>query len=104
MLPVNGILSYPCCAFPRNNLFTTTITTFVAARIAASTILTASSTNSMAQWVRAWDFLTCVHAVLEVGGSNPVRCTIVGPAFHATWQLAIFSPLNMPFIVNSKFI
>jgi len=58
----------------------------------------------MAWWVRAWDFLTNGHAVLEVGGSNPRRGTILGGAFHPTKQLAKFSPPNMPSIVNSNFI
>jgi len=37
--------------------------------------------------------------VLEVGSG-----TIVGGAFHPTRQLVRFSPPNMPYLVNSKFI
>jgi len=37
------------------------------------------------------------------GGSNPSLITLVG-VFHPTKQLARFSPLNMPYIANSKFI
>jgi len=51
-----------------------------------------------------WDFLTHGHAVLEVGGSNPISGTILGGVFHPTRQLARFSQPNMPSIVNSKFI
>jgi len=57
----------------------------------------------MALWVRGWDFLTHGHAVPVVGGSNPGRGTIVGGGFYLTRQLAIFSPPNMPYNVNSKF-
>jgi len=49
------------------------------------------------------DFLTHGHAVREVQGSN-AGPTIVGGVFHPTTQLAIFSPPNTPYIVNSKFV
>jgi len=42
------------------------------------------------------------HVVREVGGSNPGRGTIVGGVFHSTRQLARFSALNKPAIVNSR--
>jgi len=58
----------------------------------------------MASWVRAWDFLTPGHDVWEVRGSNPNCETIIGGVFHSTRQLARFSQLNMPYIVNSKFV
>jgi len=49
-----------------------------------------------------------VHAygnpVMEVGGSDPGRDTIVQGVFHPTRQLERFSPPNMPYIVNSKFM
>ena len=61
-------------------------------------------TASLASCVRAWDFLARGRAVREVGGSNPDRGTIVGGVFHRTRELARFSPRNMPYIVNSKFI
>jgi len=40
----------------------------------------------------------------EVGGSNPGGGTTVGAVVHPTRQLARFSPPNMSYIVNSKFI
>ena len=58
----------------------------------------------MASWVRVWDFFTCGNDVREVGGYNPGRDAIIGGNFHPTRQLARFSPPNMPYIVNSKFI
>jgi len=44
------------------------------------------------------------HAVLEVGGSNRRRGTMVGGVFNPTKQLVGFSPPNMPSIINSKFV
>jgi len=38
------------------------------------------------------------------GDSNPGRGTVVGGVFHLTKQLARFSPPNMAYILNSKFI
>ena len=60
-----------------------------------------SQADSMAQWIRAWDFLTRDHSVREVVGSNPGRGTIVGGIFG---QLARFSPPNLVHLVNSKYV
>ena len=54
----------------------------------------------MALWVTPWDFLIDGHVVRGAGSSNPGRGIIVGEIR----QLAGFSPSNMPYIVNSKFI
>jgi len=44
------------------------------------------------------------YAVQKVRSSNPGHGSIVGGVFHLTRQLARFSLLNMPYIVNCKFI
>ena len=38
------------------------------------------------------------HAVLEIGGSNPGRGTLIGGLFHPTRQLAMFTLPNMSYI------
>jgi len=45
-----------------------------------------------------------LSAVQETGGLNPGSGNIVGGVYHPTRQLARFSPPNMPYIVNNKFI
>ena len=42
------------------------------------------ATVSTASWARAWDFLTHGHDVRKVGGSNPVRGTIIGGVFPSS--------------------
>ena len=59
------------------------------------------SSNTVSVELFTYDYC---HAMREVGGSNPGRGTIVGGVFHPTGQLAKFSPTNMSYILNSKFI
>ena len=44
------------------------------------------------------------HSVREVAGSRLGRDTKLGGVFHPARQLARFSPPNIPYILNSKFI
>jgi len=56
---------------------------------------------------RAWDYLPMVMVMLCGKSEDRIPAvlgTIVGGVFHPNKQLARFSPPNMPYIIEYKFI